>query len=229
MPVLKYYYDLLSQPSRALYIFLKLTQIPFEAKPVSLRKGEHRSDEFKEQLNRFQKVPFIHHGDFKLAESTAILGYLSREFRHLIDDHWYPENSQARAKVDEYLGWHPLNTRMKCALYFWHKWLIPIMTESEPNERKVAAQESEMVTCLDEIETLWLSQGHKYLTGDQISVADIFAACEMEQPRIAGYDVTEGRPLIKTWFERVKQDCHPFYNEAHAIVDKIASKTKAKL
>lgn len=38
---LKYYYDLMSQPSRAIYIFLKANKINFEAKPVALRKGRH--------------------------------------------------------------------------------------------------------------------------------------------------------------------------------------------
>lgn len=78
----------MSQPSRALYIFLKLTNIPFEAQSVALRKSEHLTDEFKELLNRFQKVPFIHHGDFKLTESVAIVGYLTREYRHVVADHW---------------------------------------------------------------------------------------------------------------------------------------------
>jgi len=40
---LKYYYDLMSQPSRAVYIFLKANNISFEAKPVALRKGKHIS------------------------------------------------------------------------------------------------------------------------------------------------------------------------------------------
>lgn len=35
---LKLYYDLLSQPSRALYIFFKKAKIPFEAVPIELRK-----------------------------------------------------------------------------------------------------------------------------------------------------------------------------------------------
>ena len=37
---LKYYYDLMSQPSRAVYMFLRLNNIPYEDKPVALRKGE---------------------------------------------------------------------------------------------------------------------------------------------------------------------------------------------
>lgn len=37
--VLKLYYDLLSQPSRALYIFFKKAGIPFEPCIVNLAKG----------------------------------------------------------------------------------------------------------------------------------------------------------------------------------------------
>jgi hypothetical protein len=34
---------------------------------------------------------------------------------------------------------------------------------------------------------VWLKGGEKpFLTGDQISVADILAACELEQPSMAG-------------------------------------------
>lgn len=37
---LKFYYDLMSQPARALYMFLKLNQIPHEPCVVSIGKGE---------------------------------------------------------------------------------------------------------------------------------------------------------------------------------------------
>ena len=40
MAALKLYFDLMSQPSRAVYMFLKVNQIPFEEKPVALRKGK---------------------------------------------------------------------------------------------------------------------------------------------------------------------------------------------
>lgn len=34
-----FYYDLMSQPARALYIFFKLAKIPIDYHPVALRKG----------------------------------------------------------------------------------------------------------------------------------------------------------------------------------------------
>ena len=39
MAGLKFYYDLMSQPSRAVFLFLKATNIPFIAHKVALRKG----------------------------------------------------------------------------------------------------------------------------------------------------------------------------------------------
>lgn len=55
------------------------------------------------------------------------------------------------------------------------------MTGSESPPEKVEEAMANMERCLDSIETLWLSQG-KYIVGDEITVADLFAACEIEQP-----------------------------------------------
>ena len=61
------YYDLMSQPSRALYIFLKLAGIPFEPKAIALRKLEHMTDVYA-SINPFQKVPVIDDAGFVLTE-----------------------------------------------------------------------------------------------------------------------------------------------------------------
>lgn len=39
MGTLSLYYDLLSQPARALYMFIKLNNIPFEPNPIEIMKG----------------------------------------------------------------------------------------------------------------------------------------------------------------------------------------------
>lgn len=70
---MKFYYDLMSQPSRALYIFFKLNNVPVTYCQVALRKGEHLTDDFKNNVNRFQKVPCIVDDDgWKLSETVAI-------------------------------------------------------------------------------------------------------------------------------------------------------------
>lgn len=122
------------------------------------------------------------------------------------------------------------------------------MTKSPPDETELGKLESNLVflnspgwllgilfedfqvTCLDQLEDLWLSPASKYIAGDSISVADIFAACELEQTRLASYDVTKNRPILKAWLERVREECNPAYSEAHAVLNKlVAKKSQSKL
>ena len=58
---------------------------------------------------------------------------------------------------------------------------------------------------LDAIENIWLENGEKkYLCGDKISVADIVACCELEQPLMAGlvykYLDLQGGPYVSERF-----------------------------
>ncbi len=67
-----------SGPSRWVrpYWTLRELGIPFEAKQVSVRKGENRSPEFL-AVNPFGKLPALVDGDFTLLESAAICTYLA--------------------------------------------------------------------------------------------------------------------------------------------------------
>ncbi|XP_011876035.1 PREDICTED: glutathione S-transferase theta-1-like [Vollenhovia emeryi] len=222
---LKFYYDLLSQPSRAIYIFLKTCNIPFEKKIVNLKNLEHYTPEF-EQINPFKKVPAIEHDGFNLAESVGIVRYLSRECK--VDDHWYPSESKKQAKVDEYLEWQHLNTRLHCSAYFLAKFLNPLIRGTPPKPEKVAELESRMADCIDLIENVWLKD-KPFLTGNTISAADIFCACELEQPRMAGYEPRKGRPRLTAWMDKVAAETSPHYQEAHKFLNQIAAQPSPKL
>lgn len=63
----KFYMDLMSQPTRALYIFMKRANIPFEQKLISIGKGEQYQDGY-EKINPFRKLPAIEHNGFNLIE-----------------------------------------------------------------------------------------------------------------------------------------------------------------
>ncbi|XP_035772655.1 glutathione S-transferase theta-1-like [Anopheles albimanus] len=215
---LKLYYDLMSQPSRVLWILLEKSKIPYERCLVNLGKGEHLTEQFKE-INRFQKVPCIVDSQIKLAESVAIVRYLAREYQ--LPEHWYPTDSRRQARVDEYLEWQHHNTRATCATYFQYVWLRPRMMGSTVDPKRAEQYKSQMDSCLDFIEREFLGHGSPFIVGDQISIADLVAACEMEQPKMAGYDPCAGRPNLTQWMERVRNATNPYYDQAHKLVYKI--------
>lgn len=127
----------------------------------------------------------------------------------MVPDHWYPKNSKVRARIDEYLAWHHNNTRDACTSFFQTKWLQPMVTGEHPSQEKVITreinnymfylkyychcnillnqlfqlQEADMLInkTLDELEELWL-RPDSYLVTNKISIADLLAACEIEQP-----------------------------------------------
>nr|AKS40350.1 glutathione S-transferase theta 1 [Chilo suppressalis] len=220
---IKLYCDLMSQPSRTLYILLKTIKCDFETKLVDLRKGQHFSDEFT-KINKIQRVPVIEHNGFILSESVAIVNYLSRE--GIIPDNLYPQDSKKRARVEEFLEWHHIGLRLPCSMYFRVKQLDPIITGKQPEAKTVAGYENRMLQSLDTFSTKWLNQGHDFLCGNTVTVADLFAACELEQPRMAGYDPKEHFPAIATWAKKVQQHFNPYYDEGHVIVNKVINKQK---
>jgi glutathione S-transferase len=219
---LKLYYDAMSQPSRALLLFIRANSIPCEEIAVALRKGEHKKEEFK-QINPFQKVPVIEHNGFKLTESVSILRYLSREFP--VKDHWYPKDTKLRAKVDEYMAWQHLNLRMFGSMVFQHKIIIPLAKGQPPNERSVKTFEKGLEGVLEQIEKVWLRE-NPYIAGKELSIADLLAVTELEQPGMADFDVRKDRPKIVKYMERVRNDLQPHYDQVHSVVRDVTRKYK---
>ncbi|XP_054282304.1 glutathione S-transferase theta-1-like [Macrosteles quadrilineatus] len=220
MGKLRLFYDTLSQPSRALTLFFMTNRIPYDAVAVNLSKGEHLQSDF-EKLNPFKKVPVLEHNGFVLTESVAILRYICRELN--VPDHWYPQDSQLQARVDEYLEWQHLNTRLFCAMYFQYKVLRPVMSGKPADEKLVKFYYNGMQVVLDQLCNVWLKD-RNYLCGDKISIADLLGLCELDQPRMAGYDPGKDRPILKAYMERVRSDLEPHYSVVMERVNKFITK-----
>uniref|UniRef100_A0A1B6F1V4 Glutathione S-transferase theta class 1 n=1 Tax=Cuerna arida TaxID=1464854 RepID=A0A1B6F1V4_9HEMI len=220
MSKIKLYYDTLSQPSRALKLFLLVNKIPYEGIAVNLAKGEQLQPEY-EKINPLRKVPVLEHNGTIIRESVGILRYLCRELD--IPDHWYPKDSLQQAKVDEYLEWQHLNTRLFCAMFVHYKVLKPKFAGEPQDEKMISYTFKGMQNALDVICNVWLKD-QKYLCGDKISVADLLGVCELEQPRLGGYDVSKDRPILKAYMDRVRGDLQPHYTDVMKRFDKFLSK-----
>jgi len=215
----KYFFDLMSQPSRAMYIIFKLSGSNVQNVPVALRKGEHFSEKFRDEVNRFQKVPCIVDGDFKLAESIAILRYMARKSE--IKESLYPiseKSSRLLSKVDEFLEWQHLTLRLSCGSTFRMKWLEPLL--GVKREEKVIKEFGKLMEVnLDIMENVWLKDT-PYVTGSDLTAADIFGACEIEQTKLFGYNAGGTRPKVEDWLKRVRAATNPAYDEAHQFLIK---------
>ncbi|KAH8324732.1 hypothetical protein KR074_012074 [Drosophila pseudoananassae] len=243
---IKYYYDFLSQPSRALWIGMKLSKTPFEDCPVALRKQEQLTDEYK-KINRFQKVPAIVDGNFQLGESVSIVRYLSD--KGLFSEALYPKSVEGRARVDEFLEWQHLNVRLVCALFFRSVWLLPAKGLAPPPKPETVQKLIKDVEAnLGLVERIWLEKD--FLIGDKLTVADIFGASEINQmsknvnlflrnshpnsisfPELCQYNVSEKKfPKVAKWLERVRDATNPYHDEAHDFLYKTSKQqASAKL
>ena len=56
-----------------------------------------------------------------------------------------------------------------------------MMTGKPVDEKRAARFQAGMEQALDNLEKVWL-RNTPYMAGEQISVADLLAACELEQP-----------------------------------------------
>uniref|UniRef100_A0A8C9Q8G1 glutathione transferase n=1 Tax=Spermophilus dauricus TaxID=99837 RepID=A0A8C9Q8G1_SPEDA len=212
---LELYLDLMSQPCRAVYIFAKKNGIPFQLRTVELLKGQHYTDSFG-QVNPLRKVPALKDGDFTLAESVAILLYLSRKYK--TPDHWYPQDLQARARVDEYLSWQHTTLRSCCSRAMWQKMLFPVFLGQPVPPEILAATLAELDRCLQLLEDKFL-RNQAFLTGSHISVADLVAITELMHPVSAGCQVFECRPKLAAWRQRVESAVgEDLFQEAHAVI-----------
>uniref|UniRef100_A0A8C6PIE4 glutathione transferase n=1 Tax=Nothobranchius furzeri TaxID=105023 RepID=A0A8C6PIE4_NOTFU len=195
------YLDLLSQPCRAVYILLTCTKIPHKVHAVALRKGEHRTPEFT-NMNLMQKVPVLVDSGFILTESDAILKYLATQYD--VPEHWYPRQPQQRARVDEYTAWHHTNTRAHAAKVF----ILEVALNNALSNLK---------NTLDKLETMFLRR-QPFLCGDDITVADLLAICELMQPLGAGRDILKDHPQLQRWRSRVQSAVGKSFDEAHAVL-----------
>ncbi len=90
----------------AMSVFVTLTEkgLPFEIRTVDLPAGQqHKSDYAK--LSVTQRVPMLVHGDFALAESSAITEYLEEGFPSPSHPAVYPANLRQRAIARQVQAW----------------------------------------------------------------------------------------------------------------------------
>ncbi|KAJ8379412.1 hypothetical protein SKAU_G00001900 [Synaphobranchus kaupii] len=222
---LEVYMYFLSQPCRAVHIFLNHNKIPHTVKLVDLRKGEHKTPEFA-RLNPMQTVPVMVDNGFVLTESDAILKYLATNYD--VPEHWYPRQPEKRARVDEYTAWHHTNTRAHASRVFIIEVLMAYMTGQAPDPMKLEKALADLSKTLEKLEDMFLKR-QAYLCGEDITLADLLAICELMQLLGGNRDILKERPKLVAWKTRVQSALNDSFEEGHKVLYRLRDKSRAKL
>ncbi len=91
----------ISGHSHRVELGLSLLGLPYELSHVDLIKGAHKQPEFLAK-NIFGQVPVIEDGDVRLADSSAILGYLGERYDE--PGRFWPRTAQGKAAVQRWFS-----------------------------------------------------------------------------------------------------------------------------
>jgi glutathione S-transferase len=186
--------------SRPVRLFMAEKGIEAEEVLVDLMTGAHHQEPFV-SFNPSRLVPVLEDGDLKLTESSAILKYLADKF----DLPEYPKDLKARARVNEMMDW--VNTN------FYRDWGYNLCyPQLFPHHQRPTAEGQDVTVrwgsdkskfWLQVLNDYWLGDGRTWLTGDQITIADYFAASVVALGDMIRYDFS-AYPNVSDWLSRMK-------------------------
>lgn len=168
-------------------------------------------------------MPAINDRGFVLSESVAIFHYLGR--KGILTDRWYPRDLKALTRIDEYLQWQHNNLTVGAGMLFKLLWVFPLTTGVKPTAKEIEKQKKILMKNLDDLERIWLKD-NKYLTGSEISFADLVAVSMVEQ--VVGmklFELDEQRNgKVINWMRDVREYFGASFVEAHQFVYKFGKK-----
>lgn len=209
---MKLYYHPISTTSRPIVLFAAETGCPLDMQIVDLFTGEHLKAPF-EAINANRLVPVLEDGDFRLTESSAILKYLAEK----MDSPLYPKDLRQRARINERMDW--INTQLSREMCYG-----VVYPQIFPGHKRTSdeAQSAHLQWSKERVQG-WLKVlnehilgNNKYLCGDNITIADYFAASYVALGEVAGSDFA-AYPNVKNWLGRMK--ALKSWNQVFEVID----------
>lgn len=197
---MKLYMHPVSMTSRPVRLFIAENGIKVDEEVVDLMTGEHLQPKFA-AVNPSKMVPVLEDGDLRLTESSAILKYLADK----IESPAYPKDLKKRAKVNEAMDWFNTNFYRDYAYGLYYPQLFP--HHKRPSEE---VQKATLDWARERAQN-WLKilndsiiGDKKYLTGNEITIADYLGVCLITLGEIPRQDFAK-YPNVKRWVDNMKQ------------------------
>lgn len=152
--------------------------IEFEHKAdIDFRGGDCRKPDFL-AINRAGRVPAIKDSDIGMGESCAINIYLAKKHGKLI-----PTDLVGEARVLEWSFWVMTEVEKSMLNYLFHAAMLP----DDQKDAKIAEQAVADLQWPLELLNTYLAD-HKWLVGDDFSVADLNVAAVLAWGKMAKFD-----------------------------------------
>ena len=205
-----------SQPVRAVIWLLLLNEQPFDLVPINPgSKGENgsRHPDYLAK-NPAGTIPCLEErsSGFTLGEAHAILAYLCDRFGW---SDWYPQDLQARARVNEVLNFHHRNLRDASGL------VAPRIRKDLvfPEAVQQAARRT-FEKALRTLENGYL-QRSAFLAGERPTIADLGAYVEIGQlqSRFTNLYAFDELPRVGQWLEQMQQ--LPDHDTVHMALEEL--------
>ena len=200
-----------SQPVRAVLWLMLYKQKPFEMVLINPGSSSEGGSRHPDYLAKFPTgtIPSIEDKEtgFVLSESHAIMCYLCNKFDW---NDLYPSNHEERAKVDSYLHLHHRNVREASIGLVAPK----VRKDLNFSEDFLKISQANINKAFKALENGWLAQS-RYLTGDQLTIADMSAYVEIGQLQSKFTNVYDFAPFpnIRRWLEDMNQVA--YHDEVH--------------
>jgi glutathione S-transferase len=203
-------------------LFAADNNIAMDEEVVDLMTGAHTQPPYSE-INPNRLVPMLEDGDLKLTESSAILKYLADK----IGSPAYPKDLKARAKVNEMMDWINTNFYRDWGYNLCYPQIFPHLKrrsdEAQAATLEFGAENSKRWLKL--LNDYWLGPNKPYLCGDQITIADYFAAGIVTLGEVIGVDFSP-YPNVKTWIGRMKK--LPNWDKVNEVFNGLVESVKGR-
>lgn len=208
--MLQVYLDPCTVNSRKVLAGLDLLGTPHEVKHVDYFTGAHKSPEYL-AINPNGAVPAAVDDGFNLSESNAILQYAADING---SDKHYPKDPKKRADVNRWLLWEASTWFPSCYVYLVEYVVKPLL-KAEPDQAIIdgeAPNWNRLAGILD----AQLAKT-KWLTGDEVSIADIAVAAPMHLHKAQRLPLDAHKNLSR-WLADIEK--LPSWQKTQGAVDK---------
>jgi glutathione S-transferase len=194
------YMNPVSTACRPVSLLIAEKKLPVTEQLVNLMKGEQRAPAFT-AINPCCLVPVLEDGDFRMAESSAILKYLSSAF----GSPEYPKDVKERAKVDEAMDWFNTQFYRDFGYGLVYPQLFPHHKRPTEDQQQGTIEwgRNKARTWLEILDRNMLGQ-NDYVANNRISIADYFGVCLVTAGELIGCTF-EGFPMVQRWIARMKK------------------------